>query len=189
LFDPATIFAFVFILACAGAGYPMLQCRHCDRKERVAIRGHEHPSLASQRVIPLNFISLATVLRDTPWASQITPPSTGAKPALAGAVLAQGVASSQPAAAQSAACVDLLVGAGYAAWMAVKLADDFTSSSSFPIGDIRCINLPVNGMVGGAPYKVVASIVLGSGKALCTPTPGVTGRPAPIQSPITLGHR
>ncbi|MCF3975111.1 hypothetical protein [Paracoccus salsus] len=95
------------------------------------------------------------------------------KPALAGAVLALGVAGSQPAAAQSAACVNLQVGAGYAAWMAVKFAGGFTWSSSFPIGQTRCIPLPVDGMVDGAPYEVVVSAVLGSSKVSCTPAPGV----------------
>jgi len=86
--------------------------------------------------------------------------------------LGLGVSFAQPAAAQSAACVNLLVGAGYSAWMAVKFADGFTWSSSFPIGQTRCITLPVNGMVDGAPYEVVVSAALGSSKVPCTPAPG-----------------
>jgi hypothetical protein len=77
----------------------------------------------------------------------------------------------QPCFAQSAACVNLLVGAGYAAWMGVHFGDSYYWSSSFPIGQTRCIKLPVSGMVNGAPYTVVVSAVLGSSKVLCTPIP------------------
>jgi hypothetical protein len=82
-----------------------------------------------------------------------------------------GALAAQPAAAQSKACVSLLAGAGYAAWMAVKFGDSFYWSSSFPIGQTRCIDLPVSGMVDGAPYSVVVSAVLGSSKVACTPPP------------------
>ena len=77
----------------------------------------------------------------------------------------------QPVFAQSAACVNLLAGAGYAAWMGVHFGDSYYWSSSFPIGQSRCIKLPVTGMVNGAPYTVVVSAVLGSSKVLCTPNP------------------
>lgn len=77
----------------------------------------------------------------------------------------------QPCVAQTAACVNLLVGAGYAAWMGVKLGDSITWSSSFPIGQSRCVKLPVPGMVNGAPYTVVVSAFLGSSKVPCTPPP------------------
>ena len=82
-----------------------------------------------------------------------------------------GIAPSAPAMAQSAACVNLLVGAGYAAWMGVKFGDSIYWSSSFPIGQNRCVQLPVKGMVDGAPYSVVVSAVLGSSKVPCTPDP------------------
>jgi hypothetical protein len=67
--------------------------------------------------------------------------------------------------------VNLLVGAGYAAWMGVKFGDRIYWSSSFPIGQTQCIKLPVSGMVNGAPYTVVVSAVLGSSKVPCTPSP------------------
>lgn len=77
----------------------------------------------------------------------------------------------QPCAAQSAACVNLLVGAGYAAWMGVNFGDSYYWSPSFAIGQTQCIKLPVSGMVNGAPYNVVVSAVLGSSKVACTPAP------------------
>ena len=77
----------------------------------------------------------------------------------------------QPSFAQSAACVYLEPGAGYAAWMAVNFGDSYYWSPSFPIGQHQCIKLPVSGMVNGAPYTVVVSAVLGSSKVLCTPAP------------------
>ncbi|NDW06229.1 hypothetical protein [Jiella pacifica] len=73
-----------------------------------------------------------------------------------------------PAAAQSAACVNLLVGAGYAAWMGVKVGQGTDWSSSFPIGKTRCIALPVEGMVQGTPYSVVVKAVLGK-TVTCSP--------------------
>ena len=77
----------------------------------------------------------------------------------------------QPCIAQTAACVNLLVGAGYAAWMGVKFGDSIYWSPSFAIGQNQCVKLPVSGMVNGAPYSVVVSAVLGSSKVPCTPTP------------------
>lgn len=82
------------------------------------------------------------------------------------------MAVAQPASAQTAACVNLLVGSGYSAWMGVKFANSFYWSESFPIGQSRCIRLPVEGMVDGAPYEVVVSAALGSSKVPCTPNPG-----------------
>jgi hypothetical protein len=85
--------------------------------------------------------------------------------------LGLGSLSPTPAAAQSAACVNLLVGAGYAAWMGVRYDGKYHWSSSFPIGQHRCIELPVEGMSEGDTYGVVVSAVLGSSKVECTPTP------------------
>jgi hypothetical protein len=82
-----------------------------------------------------------------------------------------GLSPSAPAAAQSAACVNLLAGAGYAAWMAVEFGGTFHWTSSFPIGQHRCIALPVKDMTDGATYRVVVSAVLGSSKVACTPEP------------------
>lgn len=79
--------------------------------------------------------------------------------------------ASPPARAQSAACVNLLAGAGYAAWMGVKFGDSFYWSDSFPIGQYRCVKLPVSGMVDNAPYSVVVSAVLGSSKVECKQAP------------------
>src|SRR5690606_29112745 len=53
----------------------------------------------------------------------------------------------------------------------VKFGDTIYWSDSFPIGQHRCIGLPVSGMVDGAPYSVVVSAVLGSSKVPCTPDP------------------
>jgi hypothetical protein len=75
------------------------------------------------------------------------------------------------AVAQSAACVNLLSGAGYSAWMGVKFGDSFYWSSSFPVGQTRCVALPVAGMVNGAPYTVVISAALGSSKVQCNQPP------------------
>ena len=79
--------------------------------------------------------------------------------------------SAQPSFSQSSACVNLLAGAGYSAWMAVHFGDSYYWSSSFPIGQSRCVALPVSGMVNGAPYTVVVSAALGSSKVACTPSP------------------
>ncbi|MEY6431232.1 hypothetical protein ABC977_02290 [Thioalkalicoccus limnaeus] len=91
--------------------------------------------------------------------------------AAAAAALAVTVLAPKPAEAQSAACVNLLVGAGYAAWMGVEFAGTYHWSSSFPIGQHRCIKLPVKDMVDGNTYRVVVSAVLGSSKVPCTPEP------------------
>ena len=98
-------------------------------------------------------------------------PWLNARNTLAACGLGIGLLAAPPASAQSAACVNLLVGAGYAAWMAVHFGDSYYWSSSFPIGQNRCIKLPVSGMVDGAPYTVVVSAVLGSSKVPCKPAP------------------
>jgi hypothetical protein len=77
----------------------------------------------------------------------------------------------QPCFAQSKACVNLLVGAGYAAWAGVHFGDSYYWTGSFGIGSTGCVTLPVSGMVDGAPYNVVVSAVLGSSKVVCTPAP------------------
>ena len=91
--------------------------------------------------------------------------------ALSAAVLGPALFAAAPAQAQSAACVNLLAGAGYAAWMGVKFGDSFYWSDSFPIGQYRCVKLPVSGMVDNAPYTVVVSAVLGSSKVECKQAP------------------
>lgn len=91
--------------------------------------------------------------------------------ALSAALLGPALFAAPPAQAQSAACVNLLAGAGYAAWMGVKFGDSFYWSDSFPIGQYRCVKLPVSGMVDNAPYTVVVSAVLGSSKVECKQTP------------------
>ena len=67
--------------------------------------------------------------------------------------------------------MNLLVGAGYAAWMGVHFGDSYYWSSSFSIGQTKCVKLPVSGMVNGAPYNVVVSAILGHSKVGCTPAP------------------
>jgi hypothetical protein len=98
-------------------------------------------------------------------------PSLTRKATLGATVAGLWMLAAQPAHAQSAACVNLLVGAGYSAWMAVHFGDSFYWSPSFPIGHTQCIKLPVSGMVNGAPYNVVVSAALGSSKVPCTPSP------------------
>lgn len=70
--------------------------------------------------------------------------------------------------AQSAACVYLEPGAGYAAWIRV-VSGSFTSewSSSFPIGQYRCVDMTP--IANGAPYTVQISAVLGSSQVACQP--------------------
>lgn len=97
--------------------------------------------------------------------------STARNAVLSAALLGPALLAGQPAQAQSAACVNLLAGAGYAAWMGVKFGDSFYWSDSFPIGQYRCVKLPVSGMVDNAPYTVVVSAVLGSSKVECKQTP------------------
>lgn len=70
----------------------------------------------------------------------------------------------QPCFAQSKACVNLLVGAGYAAWAGVHFGDSYYWTGSFGIGSTGCVTLPVSGMVDGAPYNVVVSAVLAAAK-------------------------
>lgn len=91
--------------------------------------------------------------------------------ALSAALIGPALFAAAPAQAQSAACVNLLAGAGYAAWMGVKFGDSFYWSDSFPIGQYRCVKLPVSGMVDNAPYTVVVSAVLGSSKVECKQAP------------------
>lgn len=72
------------------------------------------------------------------------------------------------AAAQQSACVSLLVGAGYAAWMRVVSGSYATDwSDSFPIGQTRCKSL--SAIADGQPYTVQISAVLGSSKVPCQP--------------------
>src|SRR5208282_1744949 len=79
----------------------------------------------------------------------------------------------QPCFAQQAACVNLLWGSGYAAWMGVRLGDSYywSSGAAYPVGEYRCVRLPVPGMVDGAPYSVVVSAALGRSKVPCSPEP------------------
>ncbi|MBS0534968.1 MAG: hypothetical protein JSR72_13000 [Proteobacteria bacterium] len=91
--------------------------------------------------------------------------------AFSAALLGPALLAAPPARAQSAACVNLLAGAGYAAWMGVKFGDSYYWSDSFPIGQYRCVKLPVSGMVDNAPYTVVVSAVLGSSKVPCKQAP------------------
>ncbi len=85
---------------------------------------------------------------------------------LATAVL--GIAlSSAPASAQSAACVHLLVGAGYAAKMHVVSGTFHTDwSSSFPIGQTKC--QPLDGVGDGQTFSVQVKADLGETQT-CTP--------------------
>jgi hypothetical protein len=82
-----------------------------------------------------------------------------------------GAGTPSPAKAQSAACVHLLAGAGYSAWMAVRYQGEYHWSSSFPIGQHRCIELPVDGMSEGDNFGVVVSAALGESKVSCKPVP------------------
>lgn len=79
-----------------------------------------------------------------------------------------GLSMGSPAQAQSAACVYLQPGAGYAAWIRV-VSGSFESawSSSFPIGQHRCVDL--RPIADGAKYTVQISAVLGSSKVHCKP--------------------
>ncbi len=77
--------------------------------------------------------------------------------------------SAPSAHAQSSACVHLMVGAGYAAWMRVVSGDYATSwSDSFPIGQTRCKSL--GNIANGREFTVEVSAVLGSSKVHCTPS-------------------
>lgn len=79
-----------------------------------------------------------------------------------------GLMAVSPAHAQSSACVYLQPGAGYAAWIRV-VSGSFESawSSSFPIGQHRCVDL--RPIADGAKYTVQISAVLGSSKVHCKP--------------------
>jgi hypothetical protein len=71
------------------------------------------------------------------------------------------------AAAQSSACVSLLVGAGYAAKMRVVSGKFHTDwSGSFPIGKTMCQSL--SGVGDGNPFSVEVSAILGQTKT-CKP--------------------
>lgn len=87
---------------------------------------------------------------------------------LKGLGLAGLVLGSSAVFAQQSACVSLLVGAGYAAWMRVVSGDYATDwSDSFPIGQTRCKSLAA--IADGQPYTVQISAVLGSSKVPCQP--------------------
>lgn len=77
-------------------------------------------------------------------------------------------ASAVPAAAQSQACVSLLVGAGYAAEMNVTWSGGSTGwSSSFPIGQTKCQSL--EGVPTGTQYTVKVYAILGKTQN-CSPS-------------------
>ncbi len=86
-----------------------------------------------------------------------------------GALLLGLVLIASPARAQSAACVYLQPGAGYAAWMQV-VSGSFESAWSdlFSIGQYRCIALAP--IADGAEFTVRISALLGSSKVPCTPS-------------------
>ncbi len=70
--------------------------------------------------------------------------------------------------AQQEACVSLLVGAGYAAWMRV-VSGEYASTWSdlFNIGQTRCKSLDAIG--DGQPFTVQLSALLGSSQVPCQP--------------------
>lgn len=71
------------------------------------------------------------------------------------------------ASAQSAACVHLLVGAGYAVKMRVISGTFHTDwSGSFAIGSTKC--QPLDGVGDGQPFSVEVQAILGESK-ICTP--------------------
>jgi hypothetical protein len=70
------------------------------------------------------------------------------------------VSSSRPVFAQSSACVNLLVGAGYAAYVEVVWQGGSTGwSSSFPIGKTKC--QPLSGVPVGTAYTVKVAAMAG----------------------------
>ena len=78
----------------------------------------------------------------------------------------------QPCLAQSAACVHIKVGSGFAARMGILLnGRPVTTSAKFNIGQTQCAKLPVAGMTDGTEYKVYFSAVFGSQYVNCTPEP------------------
>lgn len=83
-------------------------------------------------------------------------------------LLVAGLFWSHHAAAQSAACVHLLVGAGYAAKMRVVAGSFHTDwSDSFAIGQTKCQSL--SGVGDGIAFSVEVSAILGKTKT-CTPS-------------------
>lgn len=97
-------------------------------------------------------------------------------------LLAANLWPASQAAAQSAACVQLLVGAGYAAKMRVVSGKFHTDwSGSFAIGSTKCQSL--NGVGDGQPFSVEVSAVLGETKT-CKPANIV--RVAGSQSSVTF---
>jgi hypothetical protein len=78
----------------------------------------------------------------------------------------------QPCLAQTAACVHIKVGAGFAGRMGVMLnGRPVVGSDKFNIGQTGCVKLPVAGMTDGTPYTVYFSAVFGSQYVNCTPEP------------------
>lgn len=95
--------------------------------------------------------------------------SMAAKCGLSLSVVGMLLLPAPPAHAQSTACVSLLVGAGYAAWMRVVSGSYATSwSDSFPIGQTRCKSL--KNIADGQEFTVQVSAVLGSSQVHCTPS-------------------
>jgi hypothetical protein len=75
--------------------------------------------------------------------------------------------SATPAAAQNASCVNLLVGAGYAAKMRVVWNGGSTDwSGSFPIGKAMCASL--TGVPSGATFSTEVHAILGK-TVTCSP--------------------
>jgi hypothetical protein len=90
--------------------------------------------------------------------------------------------SSAPALAQSRACVQLLVGAGYAAEMRI-VSDKFHTdwSSSFAIGSTVC--QPLDGVGDGMKFSVEVKAILGK-TVTCKPSDAV--RVAASKSSVTF---
>ncbi len=88
-------------------------------------------------------------------------------PALAGLCFGLSLTAT-PAAAQNASCVNLLVGAGYAAKMRVVWDGGSTDwSGSFPIGKAMCASL--KGVPAGATFNTEVHAILGK-TITCTPS-------------------
>jgi hypothetical protein len=84
------------------------------------------------------------------------------------AALLSGFGLAGTAAAQSNACVHLLVGAGYAAKMRISSGDYHTDwSGSFAIGSTKCQSL--SGVPNGNKFSVEVSAILGETKT-CKPS-------------------
>jgi hypothetical protein len=88
-------------------------------------------------------------------------------PVLVGAVLLLALAS--PAAAQSEACVNIEVGAGYAATMSVQWeGGTLGPSNEFDVGQTQCMSLQF--VTDGAAFTVqVNAIASTEGAVSCTP--------------------